>query len=289
MSGTIFLMVKEFVAVMFQLVCYSRLHSFDLFNGPLVLYVTLIVFSFPFLNPYLFAVLRLGPWYRGKNLAYIFVQTLFVAAAQCGGGVAAAVISNRVESNWPSSALVRVNSVVNGTGVEIGSMYNDNVSDKERGLAFFEEFVAVLTLLVGVIHLIECHAALLLKNRPTVVPPPPPVDGIIALPSELVFQVCVLVAGIVCAFPSAHQAMHVSIFLEFSKEHPSHEVIWCRIGGGLVATISGVIYYCFVYLWSVEEGGTSHAFMKLSRDPAYFYARLAIPEQESARRRSLLG
>lgn len=289
MSGTIFLMVKEFVAVMFQLVCYSRLHSFDLFNGPLVLYVTLIVFSFPFLNPYLFAVLRLGPWNKGTSWFGVIFQTFLIACAQCGGGIVAALISNSVNSVWSSSALVRVNSVVNGIGVEAGSMYIDNFSNKERGLAFLEEFVAVLTLLVGVIHLMECHAASLLKNRPSAVPPPPPVDGIFALPSELVFQVCVLVAGILCAFPSAHQAMHVSIFLEFSKEHPSHEVIWCRIGGGLVATICGVFYYCFVYLWSVEEGGTGHAFMELSRNPAYFNVRLAIPEQESARRRSLLG
>lgn len=278
--GSIVLVLKEFVAVVFQLVCYSRLRSFDLFTGPLVLYLTLVVFSFPFLNPYLFAVLRLGPWNTGENLGYVLIQTFCVAAAQCGGGAVAAVISTNVNSTWPSSGLVKSGSVVNGTGVAAGSMYNDSLENNWLGLVVLEEFAAVLALLVGVIHLVECHAESLLKKRPA--PPPSTIDVITPLPSELVFQVCVLVAGIVCAFPSAHQALHVSIYLEVSGAEKA-ERVWLRFLGGFLATCSGILYYYVVYVWSVaEEGssafeGSSRAIMHNFRDPAYFYSRLVVP------------
>ncbi len=41
--------LKEFVAVLVQLVCYSRLGSVDLINGGVILYMILVVFSFNFI------------------------------------------------------------------------------------------------------------------------------------------------------------------------------------------------------------------------------------------------
>jgi len=279
-SGTFFLVAKEFFAVVFQLVCYSRLNSFDLFTGPLILYVTLVVFSFPFLNPYLFAVLRLGPWNTGEAWMATLLQTLFVAVAQCVGAVVAAFISKGARSAWPSAMLVDVNSVVNGTGREAGVIYNDSLPDSWSGIVVIEEFAAVLALVVGVIHLVECHAGPLLRNRNN--SPPPTEDGIVPVPSELVFQVCVLVAGIICAFPSAHQAMHISVYLEVSEVYGA-KVIWLRFLGGAIATVAGVVYYNFIYLWSANKGSRSHAIMHYVRDPAYLYAAFDMPE--AARRR----
>ena len=276
-------MVKEFFAVVFQLVCYSRLNSFDLFTGPLILYVTLVVFSFPFLNPYLFAVLRLGPWNTGEAWVATLCQTLSVAAAQCAGGVAAAVISKGASLTWPDAMLVQVGSIVNGTGKNAGVIYNDSLSENWSRIVVIEEFAAVLALLVGVIHLVECHAGSLLKNRPRVSslvaqetyrPNVSAEDTIVPVPSELVFQVCVLVAGILCAFPSAHQALHVSVFIGVSGA----KFDWWRLLGGVLATAAGVLYYYFIYVWSVDQSSGSHRVMQGVRDPAYFYSRFADPE-----------
>ena len=152
-------MVKEFFAVMFQLVCYSLLNSFDLFTGPLILYVMLVVFSFPFLNPYLFAVLRLGLWNTGEAWISTLLQTFFVAVVQCSGAVVAGLISKAASSTWPAAMLVQVGSIVNSTGKMAGVMYNDRLLDNWSGIVIIEEFAAVLALVVGAIHLVECGIA----------------------------------------------------------------------------------------------------------------------------------
>ena len=59
----IVLCLKEFTAVLVQLVCFSRLGPVDLFNGGVLLYMILVVFAFPFLNSYLFGFLRFGMWW----------------------------------------------------------------------------------------------------------------------------------------------------------------------------------------------------------------------------------
>ena len=76
--------------------------------------------------------------------------------------------------------------------------------------------------------------------------------------------------------------MHISIYLEVSEVYGA-KVIWLRFLGGAIATVAGVVYYNFIYLWSADKGSRSHAIMHYVGDPAYLYAAFDMPE--AARRR----
>ena len=172
--------VKEFVAVLVQLVCFERLGVIDLFQGGLVLYMILVVFAFPFLNSYLFGFLRFGMWLKkskkGKDaelgvwewFGRTLIQFVLVTVSQVAGAVCAAELVGHINSTWGSVGMYKdyrgVNPPVEGNP-KIGLSYlRPPESDIQDGYELFEEFCAVLLLLIGLLHLIACDSGGLLLN-----------------------------------------------------------------------------------------------------------------------------
>ena len=162
---TAIICLKEFTAVLVQLVCFSRLGQVDLFNGALLLYLVLTVFSFPFLNSYLFGFMRFGMWCVGDSSAWFFktfTQFIVISIFQVLGACAAAEMVKWSKASW-TGAVYHSISDRNGTISQIGFVYKE-----AKGVGFFvlflEEFFAVLILLIGLLHLIHTFSAELLLN-----------------------------------------------------------------------------------------------------------------------------
>jgi len=292
--GTLLVCLKEFCAVGFQMVCYSRLGSFDFFTGPLVLYVTLVVFNFPFLNPYLFAFFRFGPWLKEQKGSmyhfYVFIQVVFVSGSQLSGAYVASFITKDYLAKWGKD-IGFLNS--NLTKVDAGVMYKslDNGLDSGSvGYLFAEELVSVVVLLVGVIHILEGSLPKLLDvwmsiersesynpedkppNNPVETSSVPKIDKGPPVPSDFILHVCILVAGIIRAFPSAHQAMHITVYL-IAMEYENVSPGGYRVFGGLVATLLCTGYYRWVFRPHSPDALTSKL-LNRARIPAYLYAKL---------------
>ena len=150
--------LKEFAAVFTALICYSRIGAGNVFFGGITLYMILVVFSFPFLNPYLFWFLRLGPFWRLDRLkddSESVVNSLSRYIPQC--------IAMTFSQLCGSYAAASFRSYLDG-------IYNPEISfpppgnnppphtpsdSQESAKQFFEEFFAVAFLLIGLIHIIH--------------------------------------------------------------------------------------------------------------------------------------
>ena len=207
-SATLWCSFIEFLAVFFQLFCYSRVGSLDLFASALVLYATLVVFDFPFLNPYLFWFIRLGPsWKFSRGAA---IQCVFVVACQCLGAGSAAAASYAART--PDDTAIR-----SGAGWD-------------NGFIFLEELLAVCAFLMGMVHVLRCEIPEILENAERA-------DN--TLPIKAIMYVSVLVAGLSRAFPSAHFGLHISVFM-LARGVKNAEF---RVLGGCVGTLIAII--CF--------------------------------------------
>ena len=163
--------LKEFVAVLVQLVCYSRLGSVDLINGGVILYMILVVFSFPFLNSYLYGFLRFGMWWNNRLKSRIdgwiiqtVIQFICMTLCQVGGALLAAWIVKHYSGKWGDAVLRSVSDPVDGGKYKaVGVQYESSASGV-GGFRFLEEFCAVFILLVGLLHLMHCFTDDLLRN-----------------------------------------------------------------------------------------------------------------------------
>ena len=248
LTETAWLCFIEFLAVFFQLFCYSRLGSFDLFTSALVLYATLVVFHFPFLNPYLFWFIRLGP--AGKFNARMAAQCIFVVASQCLGAGCAAAASYGAET--PDDTTVQM--VVWSDKKWMDSNLGDVGSSKgwNDGLVFFEECVAVCAFLMGIVRVLQCEVPEMLENAERK-------DN--TLPIKAIMYVSVLVAGLSRAFPSAHFGLHVSVFMLARGVGGA----WFRVLGGCVGTLIAIV--CF-RVWRAGDkppGEPNPFFQKIAR------------------------
>ena len=261
---------KELVAVFFILTAHQRLGAYDLFNTPFVLFLTLVVFAFPVMNTYMFIFLRFGPWFKYDTLLRSIAQTFMIAVAQIVGAFCAvALYKNKVKDNFDDS---RFATLENGTQ-KFGILYHDSVNAGWWEY-FFEEGMAVFVLLVGLVHLIEADIHVLLAHvfwhlkddeldtvnntkDPGVTDPlidksnhslvPPQSQGYNAIPIDLIVHVSILVAGIMRAFPSAHQSLHITLYVGngILDEWPSDFI--GRIIGGFFGTALALIYYHTIY------------------------------------------
>jgi len=263
--------IKEFVAVLFQLVCYSRMGNYDFFNGALVLLLTLVVFDFPFLNSNLFTCLRFGPWFlpSKQNFVGTLIQTVCIALFQVAGACAAAAMWFEIVDQWKSLDKAVDNGILyNNETIFHGAVYNNLRSDVKDAPSvaklsiFLDEFAAQLVFLVGLIHIMEAVLPGLLMSAAWQSPPPveeKPSSSIKHMPIPLTFILCasMLVAAVTRAFPSAHQSPHISIFLlmlgklQLDKNETTGidtDACWLRLAGGLVAVPVTLLYYWFVYV-----------------------------------------
>ena len=104
--GTFFYCIKELVSVMFQLFCFSRVASYDMTNGALILFATLVSFDYPFLSPTFFLSMRFGPWLRADGIITFLMtvlQSVCIVGFQCLGAYFAALCVkdfNATNFNW---------------------------------------------------------------------------------------------------------------------------------------------------------------------------------------------
>lgn len=297
--GSLFQGVKEFAAVLFQLLCYSRMGNYDFFNGALVLFVTLTVFGFPFLNPSLFATLRLGPWMKPSEQSVLgtLLQVALMAGFQFSGAIAAAAVWYDIVGRWPSLGKAVDNGVLYNNSTFIhGAVYNSLRSDVEedrtgaRAGIFFDEFVAQMVFMIGLIHIMEAVVPTLLASAAW--QPPPEKKDESSLPPHtpipLTFILCasLLVAGVTRAFPSAHQSPHISVFLLFLAYLGAWGIdtvaCWLRFAGGLSSVGVVLLYYWYVYVdRGLEDGGV---YRKAARSviippgaPVFMRSELLLP------------
>ena len=286
---------REFLAVLFQLIAYSRLGNFDFFNGSLVLFVTLVVFNFPFLNSYLFSVMRFGPWCTQTmsmwDIVGLILQTVLVTVSQVVGALLAAVFTYAFETNWPD--LKVVNEKSNGTvaGVSYSDIDSKLDGSNDRVYILLEEYFAVLTLLIGLIHLVHSDLPGILKTAYGS-DDPPKQDEVQKkkpnpIPIELIFHAAILVAGVTRAFPSAHQSLHISVYLG-ARNISSMTTVGMRVVGGLLAACTSIMYYNFMYVW---VGSTDHNIMHNRlidpKSSALFYSELTLPDSMGNVKRSI--
>ena len=265
---------KELVAVFFILTAHQRLGAYDLFNTPFVLFLTLVVFAFPVMNTYMFIFLRFGPWFKYDTLLRSIAQTFMIAVAQIVGAFCAvALYKNKVKDNFDDS---RFATFENDTQ-KLGILYHDSVNAGWWEY-FFEEGMAVFVLLVGLVHLIEADIHVLLAHvfwlEPKASSPDSTpllkrenedmdtinsskiseagvtggtVTSYNAIPIDLIVHVSILVAGIMRAFPSAHQSLHITLYVGngILDEWPSDFI--GRIIGGFFGTALALIYYHTIY------------------------------------------
>ena len=281
--GTLMMCFKETVAVLFYLLCYARMGNYDFFNSALILFATLTVFAFPFLNSNLFTCLRLGPWYNrpgqnfGYNLGGTFVQIACMVVFQFIGAILAAVAWHGILNKWGMLAKGVNNGMLYTNSNISGAVYNSidgRVAEDSdsRAAIFADEFAAQAAFLVGVIHIMEAVlpgfllSAAYQKNQK-----PPPLEqqsaGHTPIPLHFILFVCLLVAGVTRAFPSAHHSPHVSVYLLVleSLGTPGIDVTacWLRIGGGILALVFALAYYWTVYgdtsVWGKSQEATKAA------------------------------
>lgn len=139
--------LTEFCAVAFQLVCLSRLGPNDINNqlepsvaANLVLFVTLVIFEFPFLNGYILFMYDLCV--IGRTSIPRIILCVFILGIQVVGVVIAWLIIRDIQEHWKGTITWISAPVAGATDV-----------DRNLYAEFFEEFFAVLALLVGYIHL----------------------------------------------------------------------------------------------------------------------------------------
>ena len=282
----IFSAIKEYLAVTAALLCYSRVGVTDYMYSGMCLYVILVVFSFPILNPYLFMFMRLGPWAKwdviiNKDESQVtswtntFVRYLIhitiTLVGQLLGSVTAAHIRNKLDTVYNEYVPIpEVNSTV--------------TTDDMHTKYVMDEMFCVAFLLIGLTHLIQCYHEIILgnvywnKKNTTAVAPDSDVptgaidtddcaaesyaqvqDAIITtfnnpqnpsrgIAGNLIASACVFVSCLSVAFPSAHQSLHVTIYLA-SREHSilgDQEELY-RIIGGISGTLIALVYYYMFY------------------------------------------
>lgn len=264
------LCAKELAATLVFFTACWRLRTYDdLLTLPLVLFVTVVLFSPAFLSTYLFAFLRTGPWFSSsfetaaQSVAAQLLQTLSVAVAHTVGALVAAALQRYLSHWYDDAAFVAADTPVRSV------KWRDSAYDSGASV-FFDEFFAVAFMLVAVAHL------MLAMQKDLVVYGGGAGKGDWdMMPVPFVAFACVLVAGIARGFPAAHLSLGTSVFV-WAVDGLTWK-IGARIAGGLVATIAAAAYYHGVicYLPTTGVGG------RINSDPApvFMQARpLALPE-----------
>jgi hypothetical protein len=218
-----------------------------------VLYATLVVFHFPFLNPYFYWFSKLG--LSDEYSWDVFFQCFIVVASQCVGAGVAAVSSKDLPAY---------------TEMHVDSNLGDLVSGKDMhpGFVFFEEFLAVCAFFMGVVYVLRCEVPEMLDNTLQK-----------NAPIKAVMYVSVLVAGLSRAFPSAHFGLHVSVFMLARGVGSA----WFRVLGGCVGTLFSIV--CFRVWWDFNKRQADKNESLLDKKPADSSARTERLFQKIARLR----
>jgi hypothetical protein len=230
----------EFVAVLFQLVCLSRLgtrdyyylvNKTDAYNNVLepslaanlVLFVTLVVFQFPFMNAHILfmydtCVIARVTWRRAG-------LCLWLAAVQLAGVVVAWVVVRFAGPEW-DAALTWV------------SLEAPAAADRGYfGAEVVEELVAVAVFLAGYVHLtyLNFYAHGIFTSPEHLFSEFSEGTKKQAIPLPFILQMTLLVAGMLRAFPTAHLSPHISLYLALMRY-----TTWTAFGARMLGGVLGL-------------------------------------------------
>jgi len=225
---------QEVIAVAFQLVCLSRIETTTDFMKPaLVLFLTLVVFTGPYLNTWLVFTENI----MLKRFGDDRVMAFMIAAAHVGGSLAAFGLVIWWEP--PSKRNNEVIIVWNKKQTLTENMTPDDAKtamweEKNWYVHFVEEIFAVCSLLIGCSYLLWLRETARKKSIPYL-----PDNGI-HIEMKFYLQLTLLVTAASQAFPSAGLSLHVLCFNLWMQTITGAE-FFARIGGGVL----GLLLACF--------------------------------------------
>jgi hypothetical protein len=220
--------VQEWLAVTFQLVCLSRLETTADIKSTLVLFLTLVVFTGPFLNLWLLFTYKtfIQHWdFDWTVLVHLLLAVLIACAHLLGSATAKAIIED-----WEPKAKLSIDWTIQNKLAAKES--NNNLS-----AILLEEMFAVSSLLIGYVYL------LWLKEIKKDKPEKKHEKGRLKIEIKFYFHLTLLVAAVGQAFPSAYLSPHIAFF-KLMMQRIEWDVFGHRIAGGLVGFVISSIWCC---------------------------------------------
>jgi hypothetical protein len=230
--------LQEFIAVAFHLVCLSRLEATSDIKSNLVLFLTLVVFTGPYLNAWLvFAEYIIFKKWKGNMIWENILIGIGITAAHVVGSLLA---WGCVLGMQPAS----VNTITWNKKNAITWNITDPTKQTEAlnvstnwHVHFFEEIFAVASLLIGFIYLIWLTKLRKAKSIHKY-------ESIIKIDIKFYFQLTLLVAAVGQAFPSAMLSPHVLSYKLLMQTITIPEV-FSRLGGGAIGLIIASLWCLF--------------------------------------------
>jgi hypothetical protein len=236
------LFLQELVAVVFHLVCLSRLEgaSADI-KSNLCLLLTLVVFTGPYLNAWLaFAEnIIFKKWDKPQMILGNIVMGLGITAAHVLGAIVA----------WGLVNWMRPASLNTITWEQKNAITKDLIGDKVKKDAMWknddwhvyllEEIFAVSSLIIGFIYLWWLMKLRTLKTPHTQVS-----DKCIKIDIKFYFQLTLFVAAVAQAFPSAHLSPHILCY-KLCMQTITIPEFFSRLGGGAIGLGIGSLWCLF--------------------------------------------
>jgi hypothetical protein len=278
--------LTEFGAVLFQLICFSRLGSKDYYylvnqkadfaqydNSQLepslasnfVLFVTLLIFQFPFLNGYI--LFMYDTCVIGRTSFKRIGTCLILTGIQIIAVVAVWQIIRAAQENWK------------GTITWIVPQVQATDDGRDFGAEFVEEWFAVMALLVGYIHLTYLNFEPLFCSKAHTFSDFSKEVLDFGIPLTFIMQITLLVAGLLRAFPTSHMSPHISCYI-LAMGYTTWPAFLTRMAGG-------VLGFALTYLWFWYFYVPRHHKLN-SKYPAYRYGKGIItryqqlPDKEEA-------
>ena len=225
------LVLQEVIAVAFHLVCLSRLEASADIKSNLVLFLTLVVFTGPYLNAWLVFAENIifKKWKDGMAIENILMG-LGITAAHVIGSLIAWGLVRWMEPpsvgtiTWDTKKAITWN--ITGDAAKKNVMENDD----NWHVHFWEEIFAVASLIIGFIYLLwlmklrkakSTEYSMLINDR------------WIKIDIKFYFQLTLLVAAVAQAFPSAQLSPHILTYKVLTQTITIPEFL-SRLGGGAI-------------------------------------------------------
>jgi len=234
---------QEWAAVTFQLVCLSRLETTADIKSLLVLFLTLVVFTGPYLNAWLLFAdyiffkdwsSDIEAWFEG----YKIVENIVLGVLIIGFHVLGSYTAMKIVTDWQPKSIATIQWNITATTMQ---------PDRVLEVHFLEEMFAVTSLLIGWMYILWLRKIRKAETETQ--------KGTPKMEIELYLQLVLLVAAVSQAFPDAQLSPHVGFYKVFMGRI-SHSVLMARLGGGAV----GLLLSC---IWSFARvnyrNGVQHA------------------------------